>query len=195
MSEIKLEVGQRVRLRNGKIYPVEHADFSFKIDGVLYSLNGKIGRDDYANPYDVVEILPPEPPKAPEPKWEVGVWYKCRDGKHEGKILEMGLPGLYAMAGIRRPIGNHGDWDLSSWSVSGGYHEEDCEDPLDLMPPAPPPEPKRHKVTMWANCYVRGGEVIVDSDYDSKEDADRGAVGDRCDCVPYTVEFTDLFFA
>ena len=54
-----------------------------------------------------------------------------------------------------------------------------------------PPEPKRHKVTLWANCYVGSDGGVSYGSYGSKLDADRMASPKRKACVPYTIEFVE----
>lgn len=187
MSEIKLEVGQRVRLRNGDVHEVQLASKPFYAGSFLVSPNGKAYDDGMDCDFDVVEILPPEPPT---PTVELGKWYPCRDGVHEGKVLEMGLPGNYSYAGIRRLIKNPEYWCPESWRATGASCFGGPPQGGDLM--LTPPAPKRHTVTYWANCYVKSdGKAIFYGQYLNKEDADRRASPNREACVPYTIEFTE----
>lgn len=190
MSEIKLKVGQRVRLRNGQIHQVEYVSRPFAVGGVATAENGKSYEDGYC--LDVVEILSdPDDPK-PVPKWEVGKWYPCRGGKHEGKILEMGLSGDYAMAGIVRDVREHSIWGAANWTEEGKYlnFTMDCDD--DLMPPAPPPEPKRHKAKIWLPLYAEVGGLYSAGGGHSSEKMARNAAGKSClAVVPVQIEFTE----
>jgi hypothetical protein len=194
MGKIKLEVGQRVRLRNGAVHVVKANRWKFRVGCGTYLESGKYFDDPGESDIDVVEILPPEPTPAPEPKWEVGKWYPCRNGLSEGKIFETGLPGKFQMIGFCRTIADHKDWCPVSWTSEGlsNSHRD-----LDLMPPAPPVEPNRHKVTWWAICYVcpRKGPWIwaVYGDLKNAKDAaaSSGAWPGRPSIRPFTVEFTE----
>jgi len=71
MSEIKLEVGQRVLLRNGLVGVVELSPLKHPYRVQDYSLNpnGKFYGDGQECSCDVVEILPPEPKRHTYEKW------------------------------------------------------------------------------------------------------------------------------
>lgn len=190
MGEIKLEVGQRVRLRNGAVYVVKANRWKFRVGCGMYLESGKYFDAPGESDIDVVEILPPEPTPAPEPKWEIGKWYPCRNGIHEGKVLEAGLPGKLTYCGIRRSIKNPVDWVPESWSPTGkvfGDEGDHCD--LDLM--LSPPEPKRHKVTFWFNCYREGGKIRLAGCHQTREIADQMADKSRFACIERTIEFTD----
>lgn len=188
MSEIKLEVGQRVRLRNGEYDEIVPGNKPWKLKRKgLCITNG--GRASLAidEQYDVVEILPPEP----VPTVEIGKWYPCRDGVHEGKVLEAGLPGDHCLVGVMREIKDHSAWVADSWTCLGAaFSDKGHTHDYDLM--LAPPEPKRHTVTRWFNFYLKNGkDVSLSISHKTRAGADEGADKDRVACVPCTFEFTE----
>ena len=191
MSEIKLEVGQRVRLKDGEMHVVKanpgSNNYPFMINGYAYTWDGFFHCTRCDHPLNVVEILPPEP--APVPTVEIGKWYPCRDGIHEGKVLEAGLPGIFHLVGVVRRKSEHGSWFLRAWTIEGKSSLRDESD-CDLM--LTPPEPKRHTVTFWLNFYGHeDGRIEVAGGHDSKEEATKIACHGRIACVPITIEFTE----
>lgn len=188
MSEMNFYDGAKVRLRGGEydeIIPC-HKRWQLKRVGLGVCNSGRVllGTNDQ---YDVVEILPPEP--APVPTVELGKWYPCRDAQWRCKVLETGLPGLYAWAGIRRNINKENGWLLESWTAKGHCMNDAVESRFDLM--LAPPEPKRYTVTRWVNCYAENGKVILSTLYETRTRADGCASRDRIACVPCTIEFTE----
>ena len=259
MSEIKVEVGQRVLLRNGLVGVVELSPLKHPYRVQDYSLNpnGKFYGDGQECSCDVVEILPPEPPTPAEPTWEIGVWYPCKDaacegkilemglpetgrlvgivrtfqdhkdwcattwaktgensvlghsltppappepttptvevgkwypcrnGHFEGKVLDMGLPGEFAIIGIVRGIEDHADWSAERWKANGSCRSDMSKSPFDLM--LTPPEPKRHTYEKWANCYPDKAVWLSET----RKQADEHANRDRIACVPITIPFVE----
>lgn len=88
------------------------------------------------------------------------------------------------MVGFCRTITDHKDWCPCSWTSEGlsNNHRD-----LDLM--LAPPEPKRHTLTRWVNCYVEDEKVGLAGPHETRERADECASSGRIACVTVKIEF------
>lgn len=148
MSEIDLSkaIGKRVRTREGALVgPVHEPEPVYSIGNAEFYENGQYCKGDTEHPWDIVEIIPDDPPT---PKWEIGKPYRLRGSNRLAVVLAKTPHGK--LFGYYYDEGNPDNWVAYTWEANGHTPFDGEPHALDLMPDTPPVPEKR---VGWLNVY------------------------------------------